>query len=260
MVKPAEKLQANVEIPKDCPPMVATIRKPIINPSQAIKSNVVGNTDPKTYWSQYVTGRLKHTQPVVSNPRLVRPKVFHPSPYHRSETHRESSLHSEKLDEPIVTLPVRPGAVQPQLLVRRPSPVPIIRRQSPVPLMQNHSPQPVPMVSDQSNLPHCLEYVYGNHPNYHPDYMVRSNRIPVNVIGQTVFPPYDPPYVHYRNGMERIPPPAYIDPYYHPHNFHVPAPSQSLDCLPIRPTAPSFYRYPINTHPIWIYPHNMLER
>lgn len=219
--------------------------------------------------------RLKQVRPASLNPiNLIRPKVTHPTPYFRSDSHRNKPLFREQPEEPIVSLQGQAAAAppppHPQLMppFSQHSPVALTtRRQSPVTHVQRHSP--VPLMPDPSALPPpCLEYVYGNHQNYH-DYMVRSGRIPVNVshsnlIGQPVGPvysPYDQPYVPYRNEMERISQP-YIDPYIS-HNLHLYPPNQRLDCLPVRPANPGFYRYLAphsqHVHPMWIYPH-MLER
>lgn len=202
-------------------PVTAKVPKP--NVSVAGISHATNYYDPST-------SRIKHDQPVLSNPRLVRPKVMHPSPYFRPDMMRNNSQYNDHLDDPIgVTL-----------------------------TMPRHQPDP-------SNISQHMEYIYGNHPNYHPEFnMVRSRRLPLdishsNLIGPAVYSPYDQAFVQYRNEMERMSQPC-TDPYIH-HNMHVTQFNPSVSFLSPRPAGPGPYRYvnPHHVHPVWIYPH-LLER
>lgn len=224
--------QSNNAIPKDYVdhrpiPTAATIPKPNV---MKVNSSITGISHTTNYYDPS-SPRIKHDQPVVSNPRIVRPKVMHPSPYFRPDIMRNNSQYNDLLDDPIgvaLTVP----------------------RQ-----------QPAPQLPDPSNVSQHMEYLYGNHPNYHPEFgMVRSRPLDIshsNLIGQPVYSPYDQAFVQYRNEMERIPQPC-TDPYI-PHNMHVSPFNPGF--LPPRPAAPGVYRYlnPPHVHPVWIYPH-LLER
>ncbi|KAJ6648908.1 hypothetical protein Bhyg_04140 [Pseudolycoriella hygida] len=205
---------------------ISHIPSPIRKPS----NTGVPTIPSRTNYYDTSSSRLRLDRPIVQNPRIVRPKVVHPSPYFRPDI-----LRNEQMEDPMVA----------------PAPVP---RQS-----TDH-------VQDSPSIPHHMEYLYGNHLNYHTDFNVaRGIRFPVegphaNLMGQPVYSPYDPAYVQYRSDIDRMTHPC-IDSYMQ-HNLHVPPLNPNLGYLPPRPTAPGMYRYlnpQLIHHPFWIYPH-MLER
>lgn len=211
-------------------PITATNRKP-----KAIKVNTAVAAIPHTtnYYDHSLAPSFKHDRPVVSNPRLIRPKVMHPSPYFRSDSLRNNPPYNDKLDDPIGVAHMVP-----------------------------YHPPTSQMPAEQSNVPqHNMEYLYGNHPNFHHDFnMVRNRRLPLNIpqhpnlIGQPIYSSYDQNYMQYRSEMERIPQPC-LDPYIQ-HNM--PPFNPSIGYFPPRPpAAPGVYRYlSPQHHPVWIYPHN----
>ncbi len=263
--KAAEKQpQTSATIPRDYvnnQPIqsTATVRK-----QNVIKVNTAGSLHLTNYNEPPSIGRIKRVQPSLSNPRVVRPKVIHPSPYFRSDTFGNNSQYNDQVADPMtLSLPIRPHS--PARLIRRPSPSQMMPQHSPTRLIRRHSPDP--LIPERLNLPPHMEYVYGNHPNYNHDFMFRNNRLPLdvshtNLIGPPVYSPYDQSsYMQYRNEMERIPQPRFIDPYMQ-HSMPISPINRTIGFLPPRPSAPGVYRYlnpQQHVHPVWIYPH-MLER
>lgn len=248
-----ENTSANIATPKDCIDnhrggvrITAPIRKhSAIRVNNTLTRGSISHTTTHSY-DPSSTGRIKQDRPAVSNPRLIRPKVVHPSPYYRSDLMANRSQFNDRLEAPIGV---------PQTF----------------PMHQQQAAQ-IPEPADPSNIVQHMEYLYGNHPNYHNDIgMLRNRRLPLdishpNFIAQpAVYSPYDRTYVPYRNEMERMPPPpCNIDPYIQ-HNMHVPPFNPNIGYLPPKPAAPpNVYGYlnpqhSHHPHPAWIYPH-ILER
>lgn len=235
-VETNDVIPKNYVDPRSIPTTAAANRKPSV-----IKVNTAVAAIPHTtnYYDHSIVPLVKQDRPVVSNPRVVRPKVMHPSPYFRPDSLRNNPQFNEKLEDPI-------GVTQ---------------------MVPHHQPSAVPMPDQpQPNVPQHMEYLYGSHPSYHPDFnLVRNRQLPLdishpNLMGPPVYSPvYDQNFVHYRNEMDRIPQPC-LDPYIQ-HGMHVPTFNPSIGYFPPRPAAPGVYRYlnPQHAHPVWYYPH-LLER